>query len=151
MKTTKAAIHSFLENRKIAIAGVSRDPKKFGNSVLTKMKQSGFDLYLLHPEAEILYGEHVYKNVSDLPNDIGGILIITPKSETLQLVKDAIAKGIRNIWIQQMSEVPEAEKLALEAGVNLISGQCILMFLEPVTGPHKFHRMLRTWFGKMPK
>ena len=30
MKTSKASIKTFLETRKLAIAGVSRDQKKFG-------------------------------------------------------------------------------------------------------------------------
>jgi predicted CoA-binding protein len=151
MKASKASIQAFLEKRKIALAGVSRDQKKLGYSVLKKLQEMGIDVYLLHPEAETLHGERAYRNVSDLPGDIGGMLIMTPKAETPGLVEAAVKKGIFNIWIQQMSETPEAVDYALSKNVNLVAGQCILMFAEPVSGIHKFHRNLKKLFGKMPK
>jgi predicted CoA-binding protein len=151
MKTTKAAINAFLETRKLAIAGVSRDQKKFGYAAFRKLKEIGFDLYLVHPDTDTLHGESCYRNISLLPGDIGGLLIMTPKTETLGVVKDAVNKGIRNLWIQQMSETPESIEYALNNKVNLVAGQCIMMFAEPVEGFHKFHRNLKKWFGRLPK
>jgi uncharacterized protein len=151
MKATKASIQHFLGQRKVAIAGVSRDKKKFGYAVLTKLKQIGVDVYPVNPNANVLYGETCYHDVSMLPEDIGGLLAITPKPETAGIVEAAVKKGIRNIWIQQMSETPEAIKLAEASQVNLVTGQCILMFAEPVDSIHKFHRALKKWFGRMPK
>ncbi len=151
MKTSKAAIKAFLETRKLAIAGVSRDQKKLGYTVLMKLKEIGFDLYLVHPDTDTLHGEACYRNISLLPGDIGGLLIMTPKTETLGLVEDAVKKGIPNLWIQQMSETPESIEYALSNKVNLVTRQCILMFAEPVEGFHKFHRNLKKWFGRMPK
>jgi len=151
MKTSKASIKTFLESRKLAIAGVSRDQKKFGFSVLKKMKEIGFDLYLIHPDTDILHGETCYRSISNLPGDIGGLLILTPKAETLGLVEDAVKKGIPNLWIQQMSETPESIAYAVSNKVNLVTGQCIFMFAEPVEGIHKFHRNLKKWFGRLPK
>jgi predicted CoA-binding protein len=151
MNTSKASIATFLESRKLAIAGVSRDQKKLGYTVLKKLKEIGFDLYLIHPHTDTLHGEPCYHNISDLPADIGGLLIMTPKTETLGLVEDAVKKGIPNLWIQQMSETPESIEYAVSNKVNLVTGLCILMFAEPVEGFHKFHRNLKKWFGKMPK
>ena len=151
MKTSKASIKTFLESRKLAIAGVSRDQKKFGYTVLTKLKEIGFDLYLIHPDTDTLFGEPCYRNISDLPGDIDGLLIMTPKTETLGVVEDAVKKGIPNLWIQQMSETPESIEYAVSNKINLVAGQCILMFAEPVEGFHKFHRNLKKWFGMLPK
>jgi len=151
MKTSKAAIKAFLETRKLAIAGVSRDQKKLGYAVLKKLKEIGFDLYLIHPQTDTLHGEPCCHSISDLPADIGGLLIMTPKTETLGLVEDAVKKGIPNLWIQQMSETPESIEYAVSNKINLVAGQCILMFAEPVEGFHKFHRNLKKWFWMLPK
>jgi predicted CoA-binding protein len=151
MKTSKASIKAFFEARKLAIAGVSRDPKKFGYSAFRKLKETGFDLYLIHPDTDILHGETCYRNISLLPGDISGLLVLTPKTETLGVVKDAVKKGIPNLWIQQMSDTPESIEYALSNKVNLVTGQCILMFAEPVRGFHKFHRNLKRLFGQLPK
>jgi predicted CoA-binding protein len=67
-----------------------------------------------------------------------------------KLIKEAEAKGIRHIWLQQGS----ADKAVLtnirNIQSNIISGQCILMFNEPVKGIHGFHRWLKKSFGKFP-
>jgi len=115
------------------------------------LKEIGFDLYLIHPETDLLHGEPCYRNISTLPGDIGGLLILTPKTETLGVVKDAVNKGIPNLWIQQMSETPESIEYAINNKVNLVTRQCIFMFVEPVEGFHKFHRNLKKWFWRLPK
>jgi predicted CoA-binding protein len=151
MKTSKASIKTFLETRKMAIAGVSRDPKKFGYAIMKKLKEIGFDLYLVNPETDTLHGERSYRSISDLPGDIGSMLILTPKGETFGVVEAAVKKGIPNLWIQQMSETPESIEYALSNKVNLVSKQCIFMFAEPVDSIHKFHRTIKKLFGLMPK
>ena len=151
MKTSKASINAFFGSRNLAIAGVSRDQKKFGYTVLGKLKEMGFDLFLIHPDTDTLHGETSYRDISLLPGDIGGLLILTPKAKTLDLVKGAVKKGIPNLWIQQMSETPESIEYAVSNKVNLVTGQCILMFAEPVEGFHRFHRNLKRFFGMLPK
>jgi hypothetical protein len=44
-----------------------------------------------------------------------------------------------------------AIEYAVSNKVNLVTGQCILMFAEPVEGFHKFHRNLKKLFGRLPK
>jgi uncharacterized protein len=151
MKATKASIKAFLESRKIAIAGVSRDEKKFGYAVMTQFKKMGIEPYLVHPEANIMHGEMCYHNVSLLPDDVNALLIITPKTSTLGVVEDAVKKGIKNIWIQQMSETPESIQLAVDNNLNLVIKQCIFMFADPVESVHKFHRNIKKFFGLLPK
>ena len=85
-----------------------------------------------------------------LPICVESLLVMTPKPQTAGVVKEARAKGIKNIWIQQMSDTPEAI-LALEgSGINVITKECIMMFHNP-TGIHKFHRGLKKFFGRLPK
>lgn len=151
MKTSKASISTFLGARRLAIAGVSRDPKKFGYTVMNKLKETGFTIFLVHPELDTLFGEPCYRNVSLLPDDIGGMLVLTPKTQTLSIVEETVKKGIPNLWIQQMSETPESIEYAREKPINLVTGKCILMFAQPVEGFHKFHRTLMRLFGRLPK
>jgi predicted CoA-binding protein len=56
------------------------------------------------------------------------LLIIIPKTETLGVVEEAVKKGIPNLWIEQMSEAPESIEYDISNKVNLVTGQCILMF-----------------------
>ena len=47
---TKKDIEKFLEPKKLAIAGVSRNPKKFGHQVYEELKKKGFEVYPVNPQ-----------------------------------------------------------------------------------------------------
>jgi uncharacterized protein len=151
MKATKASIDSFLSSRKIAIAGVSREPKKFGHMVFKQMKQKGIEVYPINPNADFIDGTPCFRSVSALPLSVHNLLILTPKRLTRDIVAEAITKGIDNMWIQQKSDTPEAIELTKAHPVNLVTGECILMYTDPVRGFHKFHRSIMRLLGKYPK
>jgi len=148
---TLKAINDFLSVKDLAVAGVSRDKKKFGYVVFQELKKKGFSLYPINPNAETIDEVKCYKSVSELPVIITNLYIVTPKKNTAQIIRDAIAKGIRNIWIQQKSDTSEAIDLARENDINLIQGECIIMFISPSESFHKFHRFIRKLFGGMPR
>lgn len=151
MKASRKAIESFLSTKKIAIAGVSRNSKKFGYTVFKELTQKGFDVYPINPNTNSLGGTPCFQSISALPADIKNLLILTRKDQTTRLVREAVSNGISSIWIQQMSETPEAIRFAEDNKVNLISRQCILMWAEPVKSFHKFHRNVKKLFGMLPK
>jgi len=151
MKTSKKSIEKFLEARKMAIAGVSRNPKKFGVTVYKELKAKGYIVFPVNPNADLIEGEACFHSVSALPLDVRNLLVITPRDQTIQVVKEALAKGIDNIWIQQMSETKEVLDYLKEKDVNLVYKECIMMWSEPVKSIHKFHRWILKFFGKLPK
>ncbi len=148
---TKKKIEKFLEPKKLAIVGVSRNPKKFGYLVFRDLKASGYEVYPVNPNADKINGDSCYKSVKDLPANINSILILTPKKETDNVLREAINKGIMNIWVQQMSETKNTIKIAEEYQKEIIHRKCIFMFAEPVKGVHKFHRLILKLFGMLPK
>jgi uncharacterized protein len=150
MKASRKTIESFLTEKKIAIAGVSRNSKKFGHTVFQELSQRGYDVYPVNPNTDSLGGTPCFQSISALPSDVRNLLIVTPKSQTAGVVKEAVSKGISGIWIQQMSETPEAMQFALENKVDLVARQCILMWIEPVKNIHRFHRNLKKLFGLLP-
>ena len=86
-----------------------------------------------------------------VPGEIENLLIAVPKSQTIDVAKQAKEKGVKRIWIQQMSDTTEALEMVKEAGIELIAKKCIFMFAEPVSGVHKFHRFIAKLFGGLYK
>jgi hypothetical protein len=148
---TQKDIEKFLEPKKIAIAGVSRDPKKFGHQVYNELRKRSYEVYPVNPQTAELAGEKCFRSVSELPSGVDRLLILTPKNETDTVLREAIKKGITQVWVQQMSETKDTLKIAEENHVELISKKCIFMFADPITSVHKFHRTLMKWFGRLPK
>ncbi len=139
----------FLSLGKYAVAGVSRDPKKFGHIMFKDLRKKGMDVVPINPKAETLDGVKCYSSVSELPSDIKGLIFMTPKEETLSVAREAIAHGIKDLWIQQGAESKSVIAGLENENVNLIHSQCIMMFWKP-NGVHSFHRFLKKIFGGLP-
>ena len=147
---TMKQINQFLDCQPIALVGVSRNPKKFGYAAFRELKEKGMRIIPVNPEADEIMGEKVYPNVSSLPQDVKAIIIMTKKDKTLSVVREAAARGISEIWIQQMADSREVIDELKGTDINYITGECILMHYKP-NSIHKFHRNLLKFFGRLPK
>jgi len=148
---TLTQINEFLAQSPIAFAGVSRDKKKFTYTMYKDLMKKGFKILPVNPNTDLIDDVKCFPTVASLPEGINSLLIAVPKAESASLVKQAIDRNIKNIFIQQQADTPEAIKLAEEAGINIITGYCILMVTEPVQGFHGIHKFFAKLFGKYPK
>jgi predicted CoA-binding protein len=142
-------IQDFINGKRIAIVGVSRGGKKFGNSILTELKQRGYQMFVVHPEAKEIQGERCYPNLQALKGQVDGVLISVPPKHATQVLRDAVEAGFKNIWLQQGAESPEVLAAAKELGINPVMKKCILMYAPPVTSLHSFHRFFAQIFGQV--
>jgi predicted CoA-binding protein len=149
--TSKALVTDFVSQRKLAVVGVSRQGKKFGNMAFRELKAKGYRLLPVHPQAETIEGERCYPNLAALPEPVDGVLVVVPPAETEKVVREAAAAGIRRIWMQQGAESPAAIKFCQENGLDAVHGECILMFAEPAAWFHRAHRWVWKLLGKLPK
>ncbi len=147
--TDQMTIDSFLGEKKLALVGASSKANKFGNAVLKELSSKGYELLLIHPEAEIINGVACYGSLTELPTGVGGLINVVPPVQTEKLVREAHSAGIKKIWMQQGSDSPDAIQYCLEHEMEVVHGECILMFTQP-QGLHKFHHWLWGLFGKLP-
>ncbi len=148
---TKASIDSFLSQEHIALAGYSRDTKKFGHVVYKTLKEKGYTIYPVNPAGgRAPGGETIYTAIEALPAEVKALLVFTKPEVTAGLVEKAIAKGFEHIWIQQMSGSKQLYEALAQQDVNAVCGSCILLHAQP-TGIHKFHRWLLGLVGKLPR
>jgi uncharacterized protein len=149
MNTLKQ-INQFLESQPIALVGVSRNPKKFGYAAFKELKDKGMKIIPVNPQADEIMGEKSYRNINSLPEDVRGIIVMTKKDKTASVVREAVAKGIKEIWIQQMAASKETLNELKGVDVNFITGECILMHYKPHS-IHKFHANLKKFFRMFPR
>ena len=118
MNTLKQ-INQFLEAQPIALVGVSRNPKKFGYAAFKELKEKGMKIIPVNPETDEIMGEKSYRNITSLPADVRGIIVMTKKDKTASVIREAVTKGIKEIWIQQMADTKEAQNELKSAGSQL--------------------------------
>lgn len=148
--TRRAEVVTFLEQDTLALAGVSRSGRGFGNAVLKDLSGKGYELLPVHPEADEVAGVPCYRSLSRLPRPVGGLILVVPPAETEKLVREAHREGIERIWMQQGAESDEAIRYCREHGIDVIHGECIMMFAQP-RGIHRVHRWLRGALGRLPE
>jgi predicted CoA-binding protein len=88
-------VNRFLSLGTYAIAGVSRDPKKFGQVMFRDLRKKGMDVVPVNPAGGTIDGVTCYKSVSELPSGIRGLIFMTPKEQTLSVAREAISHGIK--------------------------------------------------------
>jgi predicted CoA-binding protein len=147
---TLKQIEEFIASEPIAMVGVSRDPKKFGFMAFKELKENGLNVIPVNRNASEIHQSKVYSDVKALPPEVKGLIIMTQKSQTADIIREAKSKGFKQIWIQQGADSTEALKELQGTDINFISGQCILMYYKPHS-IHKFHGKLKKFFGRYPK
>lgn len=147
---TLKQIQEFIAAEPIAMVGVSRNPKKFGFTAFRELKEKGMNIIPVNPYTEMIHGTKTYPDLKSLPDNVKGLIVMTQKSQTTGVVREAKEKGFKHIWIQQMSENNDTLKELDGSGINCITGQCILMHYKPHS-IHKFHGRLKKIFGSFPK
>jgi uncharacterized protein len=149
--TARKSVEEFLAQHTLALVGISRGGRGFGNVVLRELTARGYKVLPVHPEAREIDGQRCWPGLSDLPEPVGGLVIVLPPSQTLRVLTDALAAGIRRVWMQQGSDSPLAVRFCREHGIQAVRGECLLMFANPGAFPHNVHRGIWRLLGKLPK
>jgi uncharacterized protein len=124
------AIEEFLQAGVFGVVGASADRSKYGNRVLRCYLMNGRLAVPVNPKEEKIEGIPCVASVAELPPEVESISVITPPSVTEQVVAQAAAKGIKNIWMQPGAESQRAIDLCREKGINVIAdGSCVLVVL----------------------
>ncbi len=141
-------IQDFVQTKRLAVVGVSRSDKKFGNAIFTELKARGFTVYGVNPEMEQIGGDKCYPNLAALTGKVDGVVICLPPRKSVQVIRDAVAAGIQKIWLQQGAQSAETNKVSRELGVTPVQGKCILMYAGTVKSFHGFHKFFAKVFGQ---
>ncbi len=123
-------IETFLASAAFGVVGASSNREKYGNKVLRCYLQQGRKAIPVNPREQEVEGVPCVAAVADLPGEVQSLSIITPPAVTARVVDEAIARGIRNIWMQPGAEEPGAVARCRASGVNVIAdGSCVLVVL----------------------
>ena len=135
-----ARIGDFLAQRRLAIVGVSHEPKHFSRMVLRAFRERHFEVAPVNPTMSEVEGAPCYSRLQDIQPPVDTALLMTPAAVTDQLVKDCADAGIRRVWMYRRS--PAAVSFCEAHGMSVIAGECPLMFLPQTGWIHRFHGWL---------
>jgi uncharacterized protein len=155
MPTTIAEVRDFLNQRRIALVGVSRDPNDFSRLLFREMCNRGYDMIPVNPAASELESRRCFRRVQEIDPPAEGALVMTPPRDTESVVRDCAEAGIRRVWMHrgsgQGSVSKEAVDLCHQKGIGLVEGYCPFMFLPGTPFFHRVHGFLLKLVGGFPR
>ena len=150
------AAEEFLACKRMAVTGVSRDPANHGSNVVYKrLRDRGYDVYAVNPNAETVEGDPSYPSLEHVPGGVEAVVIGTRPELAEQTMKECIALGINRVWMHRAfgggSVSDAATRLGRDHGVTVIDGGCPCMFRPTDDGGHRFMRVVCTLTGAVPR
>jgi len=151
---TRERIDDFLNQKRLAMAGVSRHWKDFSRLVYREFQRRGYDMVPVHPEAEEIEGSQCFRTMQEIDPPVDGVLLMTKPSVTEAVVRDCAAAGVRRVWMYRGAGPgavsPAAVGFCEESGIEVIPGYCPYMFFEKPGFVHSAHVFLMKLTGKYP-
>jgi len=108
----------------IAVVGASRDPRKAGGSVPFGLQRRGFRIIPINPYADELFGERVYRSLSEVKEKVDLVDVFRPAADAPTIAKEAAAIGAGALWLQLDIRSDEARRIAEAAGMDYVEDQC---------------------------
>jgi predicted CoA-binding protein len=155
--TLEAKVNDFLSQRRIAVAGVSRDQSHHpaANLIYGRLKTTGHDVFAVNPHMQTFNGERCYPDVSSIPGGVDGVVIVTRPDVTESIVHQCSNAGVRRVWMHQSlaggsSVSPTAVEYCRQHNISVIAGACPMMYGEGVDFGHTCMRWILKFKGGLP-
>jgi len=149
------AIEDFLAQKRIAIAGISRNPKDFSASLFQELCQRGYEVVPVNPNASEVLGKPCFAHVQDIQPKVDAVLLLTSPAGTDTVVADCAVAGVSRVWMYRAVGKGAISEKAIafcqEHGIRVIAGQCPFMFLGGAETIHRLHGLFRKITGRFPK
>jgi predicted CoA-binding protein len=150
--TLETKVHDFLAQKRIAVAGVSRENSRHpaANLIYRRLKATGHEVFALNPNMQTFDGDRCYPDVRSIPGGVDGVVIVTRPETTARIVRDCGDAGVRRVWMHQSmrngsSVSPDAVDYCRQHDISVIAGACPMMFGDGVDVGHTCLR----WFLKL--
>jgi predicted CoA-binding protein len=155
MTSFEAMAKDFLSQERIAVAGVSGTGQGTANSIYCALRDAGYEVYPLNPNAETVEGDACYPSLRAVPQPVDGVMIVTRPELTERIARECAEVGVPRVWMHynaffgaaRTSVSDAAVALCRENDITVIAGGCPLMFLD---FGHKCMRWMLAVMGRLP-
>jgi uncharacterized protein len=156
MVTIKEAATEFLATKRVAVTGVSRNPQGHGgNVVYQRLRQRGYEVFAVNPNAETVEGDRAYSDLKSIPGGVEAVVIATKPETAKTTMAECTELGINHVWMHRSVGTGSVSSSATEygrtRGITVIDGGCPLMFDPTADFGHKCMRFLLSLSEAVPR
>jgi predicted CoA-binding protein len=147
-------VEDFLAQKRIAMVGISREPRDFSVMLFEELCRRGYDVVPVNPNASEVLGRRCFARVQDIQPPVDGALLMTSSGVTEAVVRDCAEAGIQRVWMYRAgghgAVSPAAVEFCYEHDIQVVPGECPYMFL-PAAGLHRIHGFIQKIIGRYPR
>jgi hypothetical protein len=152
----KTAASEFLAGRRMAVTGVSRDPKNHGsNIVYRRLRERGYEVFAVNPNADEVEGDRCYRDLRSIPGGVDAVVIATRPEVAEETMRECADLGIKHVWMHRGPGAGSVSEAAADYGrqhgIAVIDGGCPCMFGPTADLGHKAMRAVLTLSGNVPR
>ena len=155
--TLDTKVNDFLAQKRIAVAGVSRDDSHHpsANLIYRRLKSTGHEVFAVNPNLQTFDGERCYPDLQSIAGGVGGVVIVTRPEITERIVRDCTAAGVSRVWIHASlangsSVSQDAVEYCRQHDISVIAGACPMMYGPGVDFGHRCMRVVMKLTGGLP-
>jgi len=88
------SVQDFVQGKRIAVVGVSHDPKKLGNTIYKELKERGFEVYAVNPALDGIAGDPCYPSLAALKDKVDGAVVCVQPARVSGVLREAAKMGL---------------------------------------------------------
>ncbi len=159
MSTLDTKVADFLAQKRIAVAGVSRNQsaQPAANLIYRRLKQAGHQVFAINPNADSVDGDPCYPDVQSIPGGVDGVVIATRPEMSEAIVHQCEEAGVPRVWMHQSlnrsgtSVSQSAVQYCRDHNISVIAGACPMMYGPGVDFGHRCMRWMLGITGGLPQ
>ncbi len=113
--------------RIIAVVGLSSNPSRPSDSVAAYLLSVGFNIIPVNPHEKEVFGIPAVGRLEDIDGPIDLVSVFRRPPEGPDVARSAAAIGAPAYWMQPGAESEPAAEIARAAGMDVVSGPCIMV------------------------
>jgi hypothetical protein len=134
--THQERVQDFFAQKRIAVCGLSRTKDSGAGAIYLKLRENGYQVFPVHPDAEALHGDPCYPNLGAIPGGVDAVFIMNSPDISERIVDEAAELGIKRVWMHNNTMMPSSvSQKAVDRcradGITVIAVGCPMMFLKP--------------------
>ena len=126
LESDEAIAQLLAQAKRIALVGASAKPERPSHRVMQFLLDEGYEVIPINPglAGQKLLGQLVHASLADLPTSVDMADIFRDAASLPEVTQEVVDAGIHAIWTQLGVVHSEAERTAVDAGLQLVVDRC---------------------------
>ena len=156
MQKTKDLAAEFLDHKRVAVTGVSRQPESHGSNVVYKrLRDRGYEVFAVNPNTDTVEDDRCYHDLKSVPEGVDWVVIGTRPETAEETMRECVDLGISRVWMHRSFGGGSVSDLATAYGrdhcVKVIDGGCPCMYGRTADPGHKVMKAALSVTGHVPR